>query len=65
MKSKTAMATGGCMLFVMYMVNSYFSGKVVGRIPFEPWGMLTNMSHRGLSGDDMQEFSLVFVYMLL
>ena len=33
-------------------------------MPFEPWGMVGNMSHRGVEGDDMSQCSLLFVLIL-
>jgi hypothetical protein len=49
----------------MYLVNNHFYGTVAGKLPFEPWTMVTGMSHRGLEGDDMRQFSMTFVYVLL
>lgn len=48
----------------MYFVNSHFYGTVCARLPFEPFGFVGSMTHRGLEGDDMQEVSLVFIYLL-
>ena len=39
-------------------------GWVCGRLPFEPWSMASSMSHRGIGGDDLNEYSLLFVAIL-
>ena len=49
---------------LMYIANSYFFGIKIGNLPFEPWGMVKSMSHRGLTSENTTDFSLVFIYML-
>jgi hypothetical protein len=51
-------------MICMWQVNNYFYGTVMGKLPFEPWGMVSGMSHRGLEGEDMSEFSMTFIYVL-
>ena len=49
----------------LYVVSWYWANNVVvGKLPFTPFGMASNISHKGLTGDDTQEYSLMFVYML-
>ena len=64
-KGMTTLVCGAGTLIVMYFLSSYFQGLVIGKLPFDPWGMVGNMSHRGLGGEDMQECSMLFLYMLL
>jgi hypothetical protein len=65
MKGRTNLATGVGMLAIMWFASSYFNGKIIGVLPFEPWGLVSNMSHRGLTGDDTKECGLLFLYVLL
>ena len=41
-----------------------FDGYVVGRLPFEPMSFIYSMSHKGVPGEDSQEYGLVFIYLL-
>lgn len=36
----------------------------MAKLPFEPFGMLQGMSHRGLTGSDMTDCSMMFMYVL-
>ena len=59
------MASMGITCFSLYIVSWYWANNVVvGRLPFQPLGMFTSMTHKGLTGDDMEEYSLMFIYML-
>ncbi|KAE8125317.1 hypothetical protein FH972_020141 [Carpinus fangiana] len=52
-------------LFVVFgLLNSLFEGKVVGKLPFRPFGIVMKMSHRGLQGDDPTDCSMAFLYFL-
>lgn len=63
-RARTTMATSFLSMGIMYQVNSYFKGTICGRLPFEPYGFVTSMSHRGLTGDDNQLVSLTFIMIL-
>jgi len=41
-----------------------FDGKVVARLPFEPFSLVRGLSHRNLPGDDYYECSMMFFYVL-
>ncbi|KAL3632387.1 hypothetical protein CASFOL_025371 [Castilleja foliolosa] len=60
--------SGAVVALVLFMVfgllNSMFEGKVVAKIPFVPIRLVQKMSHRGLSGDDMTDCSMAFLYLL-
>ncbi|KAL2535147.1 Protein of unknown function DUF106 [Abeliophyllum distichum] len=60
--------SGGVVALVLFMVfgllNSLFEGKAVAKIPFVPIKLVQKMSHRGLSGDDMTDCSMAFLYFL-
>jgi calcium load-activated calcium channel len=47
------------LMSVLSIVNSMYQGHAVARLPFEPFGMMQRLSHRGLMGSDMQECSVV------
>lgn len=51
-------------MVLTYMINSYFWGKHTAQLPFEPYGFVTGMSHRGLEGDDMKQVSMTFLCIL-
>ena len=48
----------------LFLTNKFFSGIVVGKLPFEPWKAISVLSHKGLSGEDYREFSLTFLFAL-
>lgn len=58
------MGTAVVSMAITYSINSYFWGKHIARLPFEPFGVVTGMSHRGLEGDDMRQVSLTFLCIL-
>jgi hypothetical protein len=41
------------MFAVFWNLNSHFSGVAVAKLPFEPFGMVTWLSHRNLPGNDL------------
>jgi hypothetical protein len=64
MKQKLGFGTIAFTMTCMYLVNSFFYGKVVGKLPFEPWGSVTSMTHRGIEGEDYSQFGMIFIYLL-
>lgn len=53
LKSRFTMGSAAFSMVLTYIINSIFWNKVSASIPFEPWKMVTGMSHRGLEGEDM------------
>ena len=53
------------MMVSMYLINNHFYGKIIATMPFEPLGFVSNMSHRGIDGDDMSQVSVTFIYILI
>jgi hypothetical protein len=51
-------------MFGMWYTNSFFAGKVVGVLPFEPITMVSNMSHRNIEDTNMTLVSPFFIFML-
>lgn len=41
-----------------------FDGKVIAKLPFEPFSFLQGLSHRNLPGNDYKDASMVFIYAL-
>ena len=64
MKSRIMLGSAAFSMFCMWQVNNTFYGIVLGKLPFQPWSMVSGMSHRGLEGEDMNEFSMIFIYVL-
>jgi hypothetical protein len=51
-------------MVLTYAINSYFWGRKSAVLPFEPYGFVSGMSHRGLEGEDTREVSLTFICVL-
>ena len=49
---------------VYRVLSSNWSGQVVARLPFEPFGLVQNLSFRDLEGDDKHMSSFMFIYVL-
>lgn len=64
MSMKSNMITMFCTLVINQLMKSYFMNCVVCKIPFEPFSLVTSMSHRGLETEDMTDGSYTFVYWL-
>lgn len=63
-KFKSTFFVGVILLFVFGFLNHLFEGVPVAKLPFEPFSLLRGMSHRGLSGSDATDCSMVFMYVL-
>jgi calcium load-activated calcium channel len=64
MKFKTNIASS-LAFFVLYRyVSSSYSGTVVARLPFLPFKMLSNFTHRGIDGDDLHDCGFGLIYSL-
>lgn len=55
----------GLMIFMFTRLSTIFADIVVAKLPFEPWGFIQGLSHRGLSGDDITDCSYLFIYVLV
>ena len=47
-----------------YLSVSRFDGRVVAKLPFEPFSLLRGISHRNLMGSDATDCSFIFLYIL-
>ncbi|KAK9105947.1 hypothetical protein Scep_022791 [Stephania cephalantha] len=66
--SMSKFKSGGVVALVLFVVfgllNSLFEGKAVAKLPFRPASLVQKMSHRGVSGDDVTDCSMAFLYFL-
>ena len=58
------MLVGVFMIASMFMLNTWFSGKVAARLPFTPFGMFQGMTHYGIEDSDMTLCSVTFIFVL-
>jgi len=52
------------LLGVFGLLNNLFDGSVVAKLPFTPFPLLHGMTHRNLPGNDMNDCSMIFLYVL-
>ena len=64
MKSKGVMLVALISLVFIRLMYTSFEGVVVARLPFQPFSMMTGLTHYGLAGDNLQECSMTFMYIL-
>ena len=63
-KFKSTFIVGIMMLVTIVTLNKKFSGMIVAKLPFEPWSLITKLSHRNIEGDDLTDCSFIFIYAL-
>jgi len=63
-KAKSMVAVGFTFIVLFGALTSSFDGKVVARLPFEPFQLFRGVSHRNLIGTDYYECSFLFFYIL-
>jgi len=61
-KMKSTFAVTVALLSLLGILNSSFDGKVIAKLPFEPFGFITGLSHRNLPGSDFTDCSVIFFY---
>ena len=52
-------------VFIMWYSGSAFENVVVGVLPFEPIGMFSSMTHRGLNSSNMREVGAFFILSMI
>jgi hypothetical protein len=52
------------MIAMLNLVGTHFQGQVVAKLPFEPFGIIQGITHRGLEGSDFTECAYLFIYIL-
>ncbi|KAJ3672849.1 hypothetical protein LUZ60_006223 [Juncus effusus] len=63
-KFKSGGVVAGVLIVVFGLLNSMFEGRVIAKLPFEPFPLVRKMSHRGIHGSDWTDCSMVFLYFL-
>merc|ERR1712156_936237 len=63
-KMKSMFAIGFAFTALLSMFNTIFDGRVVAKLPFTPIYWIQGLSHRNLLGDDMTDYSFIFLYIL-
>jgi len=63
-KLKSVFAVGVSLIGLFGLLSSNFDGKVIAKLPFEPFGFLTGITHRNLPGNDYTDCSFIFIYIL-
>ena len=64
MKWRANMINAFGQMFLMWNIASYCEGFIAGRLPFKPFSFVSQLTHRGLSGEDMQDCSLFAVFIM-
>ena len=52
------------MIGMLNLVGTHFQGQVVAKLPFEPFGIIQGITHRGLEGNDFTDCAYLFIYIL-
>lgn len=63
-KSKVLVITGGLFLLTYKYITASYKGFPVAKLPFEPPGFISRLSHAGLSDEDYTNCSCTFIYVL-
>jgi len=63
-KMKSMFAISFVFMALLSVFNSIFDGRVVATLPFVPFSLLQNLSHRNLAGNDYTDCSFIFLYIL-
>eukprot|EP00761_Pharyngomonas_kirbyi_P013496 gb/GECH01013525.1/.p1 GENE.gb/GECH01013525.1/~~gb/GECH01013525.1/.p1 ORF type:complete len:180 (+),score=46.38 gb/GECH01013525.1/:1-540(+) len=61
---KSMIAVGISMFVIFRVLSSMYDGIAVAKLPFEPFSLLQNVSHRNVLGNDMTDCSFTFIYVL-
>lgn len=61
---KSSLVIGVVTSVVFFSVQRRWYGHVVAKLPFWPWKIVQNISHRGVPGADSTDSSFAFMYLL-
>lgn len=53
------------MIAVINVIGTYFSGQVVAILPFEPFSLITGITHRNIEGTNYYESAYLLLYILV
>eukprot|EP01126_Amoeba_proteus_P009432 TRINITY_DN1356_c0_g1_i11.p1 TRINITY_DN1356_c0_g1~~TRINITY_DN1356_c0_g1_i11.p1 ORF type:complete len:184 (-),score=23.73 TRINITY_DN1356_c0_g1_i11:133-627(-) len=51
-------------IVLLSVLSSLFDGEVVAKLPFQPFSLISGITHRGLPGNDLTDCSYIFIYVL-
>jgi hypothetical protein len=60
----TTFVVGLFVVFFLSLFNNIYQGIVVAKLPFEPFGLISTISHRGILSNDSTDCSFIFLYIL-
>eukprot|EP00731_Ephydatia_muelleri_P024899 Em0016g1170a len=63
-RMQSVLVIGFTFTALLGMFNTIFDGRVVAKLPFEPFGIVQSVSHRNLMGKDITDCSFLFLYIL-
>src|SRR5690606_19083097 len=64
-KMLSMMAVGFTLILLYTVLNSHFNGRIVARLPFEPYGPVRSISYRSLEGNyEPSDCSFALIYIL-
>ena len=63
-KFKSTFCIGLLSILSISYFSSYFTGQVVAKLPFVPFGLIQGLSHRGIEGTDYTDCSFIFMYII-
>ena len=63
-KFKATILVGILMIVSVTSVNKNFSGLIVAKLPFEPFSLMSKLSHRGIESEDFTDCSSLFIYVI-
>ena len=51
-------------VFFISLFHNIYQGIVVAKLPFEPIGLISGLTHRGILSNDFTDCSFIFIYIL-
>lgn len=63
-KSRGLLMSAAVSIIMIRTMYAYFKGITVARLPFEPFSMISGLTHYGIEGDDLRMASMSFIYVL-
>ncbi|KAL9643474.1 hypothetical protein ABK040_010088 [Willaertia magna] len=63
-KMRSTIIVGVIMVSVFGLMNSIFDGRVVAKLPFEPFSIFHMFTHRNLPGNNFTDCGMLFIYIL-
>ncbi|KAG2370798.1 hypothetical protein C9374_005995 [Naegleria lovaniensis] len=63
-KMKSTIIVGIIMISVFGLLNNVFDGRIVAKLPFEPFSIFHMFTHRNIPGSDFRDCGMLFIYIL-